>query len=363
MIELRILRMPLRATFTTSGWYEKEREFILIKYSKFGITGYGEVVASKAPYYSAETVASAWSVLIHYLLPMVVDEPEVESFLRKAKRIRGNRMAKAGVELALYDFKAKLENRPLYDLYGGIGGEIEVGVSVGIKRDYHELRETIRGYLNQGYQRIKLKIRKGWDFEILKRIRREFRSIRLWADANGCYSAEDIDHLRRVDEFGLELLEQPFPPDDLISHAQLRERLKTPICLDESIESVDDLKTALALGAIDILNLKVGRVGGISETLRIIELSQEKNLPVWIGGMLESGIGRAHNLHLASNPIFSLPPDLSASDRYYEEDIIYPPLLLRNGRLSVPDGPGIGLAVREELINRYTIHRETLKGA
>ena len=361
MIEIRILRMPLKGIFQTSAWEEKDREFILIGYHRFGITGYGEVVASRAPYYSPETVRSAYWVLVEHLIPLLGDDLEPADFITKAKKIRGNRMAKAGIELALYDHKARMEGKPLFELYGGIGGEIEVGVSVGIKKNPRELINTIRFYLDQGYHRIKVKIRKGWDLDVLKRLRSEFPRLRLWADANGSYDKTDIQYLKKIDDFGLELLEQPFRPDDLLSHAQLRNLIRTRICLDESIRSVEELRTGLVLGALDILNLKVGRIGGITESLKILKECEKRNLLVWLGGMLESGIGRAHNLHLASNPILSLPPDLSASDRYYEADLIYPPFMLKDGKIRVPEAPGIGVVVREELINRYTIHREEIR--
>ncbi|HIE05657.1 MAG TPA: o-succinylbenzoate synthase [bacterium (Candidatus Stahlbacteria)] len=357
MIELRILQLPLKKPFETSGWQEQNREFILIKVSDGEFAGYGEVVALKDPYYSSETTKTGWHILEDYLIPLAQAEMDPHQFHLKIENIRGHQMAKAGLEGALFDLKARREKKPLFKYYGGDGGRIEVGVSVGIKKTVGELIDEIAGFLDEGYVRVKIKIKKGWDIKVLESLRREFPKIKLWADANGGYTADDTEYLKGLDGFDLELLEQPFPPDDLVSHAQLRKEMKTRVCLDESVTSIERLKSAVALGAIDILNLKVGRVGGVIEALKILEICKEHKIPVWVGGMLETGVGRGHNLHLASNPAFSLTPDLSASDRYYEEDICEPPFLLKEGMLSVPDGSGIGVAVREDLVDRFTVHK------
>jgi len=273
-------------------------------------------------------------------------------------------MAKAGLELALWDIQGKREDKPLWKIYGGVKKEIPSGVSIGIQDSVTELLERIQSFFEEGYQRIKIKIKPGWDGEILKEIRKTFPKLALQADANGAYSLSDKEALKRLDEFNLLMLEQPFPPYDLWDHSRLQKELKTPLCLDESIVSVDAARKAYEMGSCRIINIKVGRVGGIVESRKIHDFCQEKNIPVWCGGMLESGIGRAHNIHLATLPNFRFPNDLSASKRYYEEDLIEPQVeVSRKGTIRVPELPGIGVFPQENRIKRATLKREVFKAS
>jgi len=271
-------------------------------------------------------------------------------------------MAKAGLELALWDLKAKKEDVSLWRLYRGIKEEIPSGVSVGIQDSISELLERIQVFLQEGYQRIKIKIRPSWDVQVLGEIRKRFPRIKLQADANGAYTLKDRKTLKKLDEFNLLMLEQPFPPYDLWDHSQLQKEMTTPLCLDESILSADTARKAFEMGSCRVVNIKVGRVGGIVEAVKIHDFCQEKNIPVWCGGMLESGIGRAHNLHLATLPNFKLPNDLSASKRYYAEDLIEPPVeLTKKGTIKVPDLPGIGVSPQEDRIRKATIRHEVFR--
>jgi O-succinylbenzoate synthase len=269
-------------------------------------------------------------------------------------------MAKAGLELALWDLQAKKAGVPLAKLYGGTRADIEVGVSLGIENSIPELLERIMQFIGEGYRRIKLKIKPGWDVEVVKEVRKHFPDILLQTDANGAYSLKDKAGLKMLDAFSLVLLEQPFPPYDLWDHSRLQKEMKTPLCLDESIISEDTARQALEMKSCRIINIKVGRVGGLVEARKIHDLCRREGIPVWCGGMLESGIGRAHNLHLASLPNFKLPSDLSASKRYYKEDLIDPPIeLQRDGTIKVPKGLGIGVNPVEERIKRATLREES----
>ena len=285
-----------------------------------------------------------------------------EDYYQEVKRYRGHPMAKAGLELALWDLQAKKAGVPLSKLYGGTRQDIEVGVSMGIEKTIPELLERIMSFIGEGYGRIKLKIKPGWDIQVVKEVRKHFPDILLQTDANGAYSLKDKAGLKMLDAFNLLLLEQPFPPYDLWDHSRLQKEMKTPLCLDESIISEVTARQALEMKSCRIFNIKVGRVGGLVEARKIHDVCRREGAPVWCGGMLESGIGRAHNLHLASLPNFSLPHDLSASRRYYQEDIIDPFIELSGpGTIRVPDGPGIGVNPVAARIARATVRREEFR--
>jgi len=361
-VELFLLKLPYVHPFETSFGRESDRTFIIVTVNSSGLRGYGEVVAAQRPLFSYETTMTAWHVLEDFFIPLLFQEhlEEPEDFAAAARRYRGHPMARAGLELALWDLKAKKKGFPLYCLYGGTQREIPAGVSIGIQDSPETLLDRIASYLEEGYQRIKIKIKPGWDHDICRRVRLRFPDILFQVDANGAYSPQDGDHLKSLDEFSLLLLEQPFPPYDLWDHAGLQKRIKTPLCLDESIISAETARQALEMGSCRIINIKVGRVGGIVEARRIHDCCRERSIPVWCGGMLESGIGRAHNIHLASLPNFSLPNDLSASRRYYVEDIVEPEIMLTGrGTIRIPEGAGIGITPRDrriaELALRYAV--------
>lgn len=268
-------------------------------------------------------------------------------------------MAKAGCELALWDLQGKKEGKPLSKLYGGTKTEIPAGVSVGIQDSFSELQERIQSFLEEGYQRIKIKIKPGWDIQACEEMRKRFPDVTLQVDANGAYSIDDKEILKRLDEFNLLMVEQPFPPFDLWDHSRLQKEMRTPLCLDESMLSVETARKAYEMGSCRIVNIKVGRVGGIIEARKIHDYCQEKQFPVWCGGMLESGIGRAHNIHLATLPNFKFPNDISASKRYYAEDLIEPPVEVSSkGTIKVPELPGIGVSPQEQRIKKAALKHE-----
>jgi O-succinylbenzoate synthase len=363
-VELSLLRLPYVHFFETSLGREEEREFILVKVYSEGICGYGEVVAEKSPLFSYETTSTAWHILKDFLIPVVLDKPIFlpEDFYREARKCRGHPMAKAGCELALWDLLGKKEGKPLSELYGGEKTEIPAGVSVGIQDSFTELEQRIQSFLEQGYQRVKLKIKPGWDILACEETRKRFPEVALQVDANGAYSLDDKETLKSLDDFQLIMVEQPFPPFDLWDHSLLQKEMRTPLCLDESMLSLETARKAYEMGSCRIVNIKVGRVGGIIEARKIHDYCQEKQLPVWCGGMLESGIGRAHNIHLATLPNFKLPNDISASKRYYAEDLIEPPVEVSSkGTIKVPALAGIGVSPQEKRIRRATLKREVFK--
>ncbi|MCP2518934.1 o-succinylbenzoate synthase [Candidatus Aminicenantes bacterium AC-708-M15] len=363
-IELYLVKMPLIHFFETSFGRETEREFILIRIAGNGIEGWGEVVANKLPLYSYETNKTAWHVLKDIFIPLIFKKSikSPEEFNSEISRFKGHNMAKAGLELALWDLHAKEKGLPLWKLHGGVKNEIPSGVSVGIQDSVSQLLSRIENFLKLGYKRIKLKIKPAWDLDILKEVRKSFPNIPLSVDANGAYSLKDKEHLKRLDDFNLMMIEQPFPAPSFWDHAQLQKELRTPICLDESIASYQDAEQAFKIGSYRIINIKVGRVGGVIEAKKIHDFCMKNSIPVWCGGMLESGIGRAHNIHLASLPNFKLPNDISASKRYYSQDIIEPEIELTNkGTIKVPQNPGIGVLPLKEKINKIIIHKEIFK--
>jgi O-succinylbenzoate synthase len=360
---LRHVEMPLKFRFRTSFGETGVKKFVLLELHGEGISGWGECVAEEGPFFSPETIATADQILRSFLLPLVLGKSlsSPEEFERLSARIRGNRMAKAAVECALRDLFAKAAGVPLGASLGGAREAIEVGVSLGISPTPKETVENVRKHVEQGYKRIKLKIEPGADVDRLSAVRDAFPRIVLTADANAAYRPEHGDALRGLDAFDLDYLEQPLHHEDLLAHADLAKTLKTPICLDESIRSAADANAAIRLGACRVINVKIGRVGGHGEAVRIHDAAREAGVPVWCGGMLEAGVGRAHNVAIASLPGFSKPGDTSSSSRYFEEDIVAPPLEAAGGLMPVPKGPGIGVVIQPEVLGRVTTGIQELR--
>lgn len=352
-VELRTVRVPLNEPFETSFGRIDSRLIFLVAVNGGGQTGWGEVVAAEEPLYSYETVGTALHVIRDYLAPAILGEPlrDISDLAQRLAAFRGHNMAKAGLELAFMDLFARLKCQSLSHLIGGTREHIPVGVSLGIQPTLDHLLERVDHYLSLGYQRIKLKIKPGWDIGVVREVRRRNPDILLSVDANTAYTLADLDHLRRLDDFGLLMIEQPLEHDDLIDHAQLQSKLSTAICLDESITGIKRARQALELGSCRIINIKIGRVGGYSQAIGIHDLCYAQGIPVWCGGMLESGIGRAHNIALASLPGFVLPGDISASSRYFARDLIVPEVTVaRDGTVIAPLGPGLGFNVDLEYI-------------
>ncbi|HEX8722305.1 MAG TPA: o-succinylbenzoate synthase [Pyrinomonadaceae bacterium] len=363
-IELREIRLRLVHFFETSFGRTVERRILLARVvDADGAEGWGECTAGEGPFYSEEWIDSAWEVSRLFLAPMVLGR-EVEGaggVGALVRRARGNRMAKAAVETACWDLEAKRLGVPLWRHLGGAREEIPCGVSIGIQDTPEQLLEKIETELAAGYQRIKIKIKPGWDRGVVEAVRRRFPDIPLMVDANSAYTLEDAPLLRALDEYGLMMIEQPLAYDDREDHAKLQRQLKTPVCLDESVRSAEDARKAIELGACRIVNVKLGRVGGHAEAARVESVCRAAGLPVWCGGMLESGIGRAHNIAMATLGGFTLPGDVSASSRYWAEDIIEPAVTVTpRGTIRAPDRPGIGFEVKRDLVERLTVRRETL---
>ncbi len=372
-IELRLAQMPLIAPFETSFGVETVEEHIIVRVDGEGITGWGECVASEGPWYSYETNQTAWHVLRDFLIPRVFksDIRAATEFPRVAARVRGHNMAKAGLESALWDLFAKEQGKSLAQMFNAfqtaqrdyvLPERIAVGVSVGLQATTRALVEQVRAYLQEGYTRIKIKIKPGQDVELVRALRAEFPAIRLQVDANSAYRLSDADIFHAMDEYNLLLIEQPLSHDDIFQHIKLQHELKTAICLDESIHSADDAEAALELGACHIINIKPGRVGGYTQAIKIHDLAAARSAPVWCGGMLESGIGRAGNVALASLPNFKLPGDLSASRRYYHQDIVEPGFEVdAQGKMRVPHGPGIGVEVSQKNLDAVTVSTQVFR--
>ncbi|UPT58732.1 o-succinylbenzoate synthase [Geobacillus thermoleovorans] len=354
---LRHLQMELKAPFTTSFGTFQTKEFILVEAVDCdGVSGWGESVAFSAPWYSEETVKTNWHMLEDFLVPLALAEPihHPEELAKRFSAIRQNNMAKAAIEGAVWDLYAKRLGVPLCQALGGTKKEIEVGVSIGIQPTVDDLLQVIERYVAQGYRRIKVKIKPGWDVDVIRDVRRAFPDVPLMADANSAYTLADAKRLQALDEFGLMMIEQPLAADDLVDHARLQPLLQTPICLDESIRSYDDARKALDLGSCRIINIKIGRVGGLREAKRIHDLCAERGVPVWCGGMLEAGVGRAHNIAITTLENFALPGDTAASSHYWERDIITPEVEVQGGLIRVPNAPGIGYDVDRRQVERYT---------
>jgi O-succinylbenzoate synthase len=363
-IEMRTVRLPLNEPFETSFGSIDSRLIFLVSIEADGLMGWGEVVAAEEPRYSYETVGTAWHVIRDYLAPAILAKPllGLPDVARRFASIRGHNMAKAGLELAYADLLARRTGQSVSRLIGGTRATVPVGVSLGIQPTLPKLLERIERYLSLGYRRIKLKIKPGWDIKVVREARQRYPKILLSVDANCAYTIADEEHLRALDDFELVMIEQPLANDDLIDHAKLQSSLTTPICLDESITSPPRAKQAIEIGSCQIINIKIGRVGGYSQALEIHDLCFEKNVPVWCGGMLESGIGRAHNIALASLPGFSLPGDISASSRYFARDVIIPEVTVgTEGTVEVPQRPGLGFEVDMNYIDAKSVSVEQIK--
>lgn len=364
-IELREIRLPLIHFFETSFGRTTERRILLVRaLDTEGTEGWGECTAGEGPFYSEEWTESAWTVIKNYLAPMTVGRGVEHASAVSAlmRPVRGNRMAKAAIETACWDIEARRAGVPLWQLLGGERAEIACGVSIGIQDTPEALMDKIARELGAGYQRIKIKIKPGWDSAIVERVRAEFPGIQLMVDANSAYTPDDAPLFRQMDEYDLMMVEQPLAYDDMVDHARLQEQIRTPVCLDESIRSSDDARKAIEMGACRIVNVKLGRVGGHGEAQKVERVCREKNVPVWCGGMLESGIGRAHNIALATLAGFTLPGDVSASARYWEEDIIEPPVTVSaRGTISAPSAPGIGFEIKHQRIDALTVRKETFE--
>ncbi|HEV3096418.1 MAG TPA: o-succinylbenzoate synthase [Candidatus Dormibacteraeota bacterium] len=363
-VELRVLKMRLLQPFRTSFGVQQDRYPLLVRLEIDGRSHWGECVAGEGPWYSYETVETAWQMLKGYLLPAVIgrDLTDVDALESSFAPVRGHRMAKASVEMAFTAALAERARKPLSRFLGGVRDRVETGVSIGIQPNVDQLLDAIGAHLSQGYRRIKVKIEPGWDVMAIGAVRERYPEITLMADANSAYSLDDAAHLAQLDRFGLLMLEQPLAPGDLVDHAALQRQIRTPICLDESIESAREARQALQLGACQVINIKPGRVGGFAESRRIHDIAANAGVPVWCGGMLETGIGRACNVALATLPNFRLPGDISASDRYWAEDIVEPAFKLqKGGTIAVPTRWGIGVRVKVDLVDRLTVRRETIR--
>lgn len=360
-VELRVLQMRLLRPFRTSFGVQQDRNPLLLRLELDGMSAWSECVAGEGPWYSSETVETAWEILSRYLIPAVRGRElsSVEDLERLMLPVRGHRMAKAALEMAFSCGLAEAARKPVAAWLGGVRPTVETGVSIGIQASLDGLLQLIDEHLHEGYQRIKIKIAPGWDIDVLAGIRARYPEMTLMADANSAYELDDAPRLREVDRYGLLMLEQPLTAGDLLDHAALQAQLATPICLDESIEDARHARHAIQLRACQVINIKPGRVGGFAESRLIHDLAAEAGIPVWCGGMLETGIGRAANVALASLPNFKLPGDLSASDRYWAEDIVDPPFRLQaGGMIAVPYRWGLGVRVKTDLVDHLTVRRE-----
>ena len=363
-VELREIRLPLVHFFETSFGRTTERRIVLARVqSKDGAEGWGECTAGEGPFYSDEWAGSAWVTLEKFLAPLLINNQlnSAAEVFSVFSPVRGHRMAKASLETACWDLEARSKGMPLWKHLGGTQTEIACGVSIGIQDSVATLLEKIQRELAAGYQRIKIKIKPGWDAGVIEEVRKQFPDIRLVGDANSAYTLVDAPLFRELDRFNLMMFEQPLAHDDIFDHAELQRQVQTPICLDESIHSAEDAKHALDLGSCRIVNLKLGRVGGHSEARRVETVCRERGVPVWCGGMLESGIGRAHNIAMSTLTGFTLPGDVSASERYWTADIIEPAVTVTpRGTIKVPTGPGLGFAVNLDRIESLTVRCATI---
>ena len=361
-VEIRQIRMQLRSPFETSFGITEDRRIVLVKVTDGPHVGYGEVTAAEGPFFSHETFETAWHVLCDFIVPWTLDRQfeHAGDFPPVVAPIRGHNMAKAGMENALWDLEARQKEQPLWRLLGGQRERIECGVSIGIQPSIDQLLEKIQTEIRAGYRRIKIKIKPGLDLAVVREVRDVFPDVRLMADANAAYTLADTDLFRQLDQFKLMMLEQPFHWEDMIDHAELQKSIETPICLDESIHSGEDARKAIDTGACRIVNLKLGRVGGHSGARAVHDVSRDRNVPLWCGGMLESGIGRAHNVALSSLENFSLPGDVSASKRYWAEDLIEPEVEVSpEGEIEQRSQPGLGFRIREDFIDSVTERSRT----
>jgi O-succinylbenzoate synthase len=358
-VELRKIHLPYVLPFETSGWRELGRYPVIVRIEADGLVGWGESVVGTHPFYSEESTDTVFIILQKYLAPMLLEAElgRAEDVTPAFAKVRGNRFAKAGLEFATWDLFAKAAGKSVAQLLGGTRDRVEVGVSVGVQPDIDTLLQVVGDYLNDGYRRIKLKIKPGWDIEPTRAVRETWPDLKLQVDANSIYRLEDGPHLAKLDEFDLLLIEQPLAHDDIFDHAKLKPMLQSPLCLDESIVSPEHARWAIEMEACDIINIKPGRIGGLADSVRIHDLAMAAGMPVWHGGMLETGIGRYFNVALASLPNFVLPGDISANDRYYARDIVTNPFTLNqeDSTLTVPDTPGSGAIVDEDFLDDVTL--------
>ena len=363
-ITLRQIKMPLVHFFETSFGRTTDRHMVLVEVSSGGISGWGEVTAGENPFYNEEWTESAWLIVRDYVAPRVLNNKfeSAASVGARTAHIRGHRMARGGVEAAVWDLEARMLGRPLYQqIGGGARREIPCGVSIGIQESVPQLLQKIETELAAGYQRIKMKISPNWDVDVVREVRRRFPDTLVMADANSAYTLADAARLKCLDEFALMMIEQPLAHDEIIDHAKLQAQLKTPICLDECIRSAHHAEQALAMDAGRIINIKLGRVGGFAEAKKVHDVAQAAGVPVWCGGMLESGIGRAHNVALATLPNFVLPGDVSASKRYWKRDVIQPAVeTTPRGTIEVRDAPGFGYDLDIDFIKAITVRQESI---
>ncbi len=357
-IVLREVALPLKEPWVTTFGELRARPLLLVEAFQDGLAGYGEASPLPHPYYTEETVQTAWHILEEFLIPLALSR-EWEcprAFAASAQVVRRNGMAKAGIEGALWDLEAKLAALPLHRLLNGVRPEVPAGIALGFAPSIDALVRRVGEALNAGYRRVKIKVKPGWDVEPVRALREAFGDFPLMVDANGAYTLHDAERLRALDAFGLLMIEQPLGPDDLVEHAALQARLSTKLCLDESLTSLHMVEQALQLGSCRAVCLKPGRVGGLTEALAIHDLCLERGVDLWCGGMLESGVGRAHNLALASLPGFTVPGDISPSDRYWDRDVVWPPVRMTPaGAIALPQAPGIGVELDAEAVEHFTV--------
>jgi len=363
-ITLREIHMPLVHFFETSFGRTYSRRILLVTVHCDGVEGWGESVVGEDPFYSSEWIETAWPTLTHYLIPALLGKriDSAREVPRLFAKVRAHPMAKAALENALWEAEAICRKKPLWKLLGGTRREIPCGVSIGIQDSVEQLLDKIQTELAAGYRRIKVKVKPGWDINVLERIRSRWADITLSCDANSAYTLDQVEHLRKLDQFNLLMIEQPLWNDDIYYHARLQKELRTSICLDESIVNARSASFALDIAACRIINVKVGRVGGFTEALSVHDICHSHQVPVWCGGMLETGVGRAHNIALSSLPGFSLPGDVSASKRYWKEDIIEPEVEVSSqGTIAISDEPGTGYRIKPDLVERLTVRKQTLR--
>ncbi len=356
--------MRLRAPFQTSFGVEHDRHCLIIRVDSEGVFGWGECVAGEFPGYSYETAETAWHVLSDHFIPALAGASETspEGLRTVLKRFKGHPLARAGMEMALWDLQGQKKGLSLQEMLGGTKERVNVGVSIGVQKDLDAMLEAVEAYLQEGYRRIKIKIMPGSDVEIVAGVRQRYPGIALQVDANSAYRIDDVQRIKQLDAFQLQLIEQPLAEDDLIEHARLQAQMETPICLDESIVSERHARLALDIEACRIINIKPGRVGGLMESMAIHDICLQQEVPVWCGGMLETNVGRAANLALASLPGFTLPGDISASERYYTTDIATPNFSLNpDSTIDVPDQPGLGVEIDLDSLDQFTIKKKQIK--
>lgn len=361
-IDLYIVELPLVRVFRTSSSAKSAIQHVLVRVEAGGVTGWGECASPADPFYCPETTETCWHILKDFLAPAVLgkDWKSIEELISFYRLVKGNAFARAGLEMACWDALARNQGRSLASMLGGTQPEVASGVSLGIEQEIGKLYGLIDQYLEEGYRRIKLKIAPGFDVEMVQQVRARYPDLPLQVDANSAYTLDDIERLKPLDDLGLLLIEQPLAHDDIIDHVKFQNAFQTPICLDESIHSAEDARKAIELGACRVINIKVSRVGGPLEAKRVHDVCQERGVPVWCGGMHEFGIGRAANLAVASLPGFTIPGDISGSDKYYHEDLVEPPILAKQGLVSVPTGPGLGVEPIESRIAASTLRTLSL---